>query len=88
LQLRSKWAKPTGRGGADDGLSQALSLVVGPVLFAFVGYLIDQALGTGPVFLLTLGILGFLGAVTALYFRYQAAMARDEADKPWNRRQW
>jgi F0F1-type ATP synthase assembly protein I len=86
LELRSKWAKP--RGGSDDGLSQALSLVVGPVLFAFVGYLVDQALGTGPVFLLAFGILGFLGAVLALYFRYQAAMAKQEADKPWNRRQW
>ena len=88
MELRSKWAKPSGRGGADDGLSQALSLVVGPVLFAFVGYLVDQALGTGPLFLVAFGILGFFAAVLALYFRYQAAMAREEADKPWNRRQW
>jgi F0F1-type ATP synthase assembly protein I len=86
LELRSRWAKPSGR--ADDGLSQALSLVVGPVLFAFVGYVLDDALGTGPLFLLAFGILGFLGAVLALYFRYQAAIARQEADKPWNRRQW
>ena len=58
------------------------------MLFAFLGYLLDQVLGTGPLFLLAFGILGFLGAVLALYFRYQAAMARQEADKPWNRRQW
>jgi len=32
--------------------------------------------------------LAFLGAVLALYFRYQAAMAKEKADKPWNRRQW
>ncbi|MGZ6996305.1 MAG: AtpZ/AtpI family protein [Acidimicrobiia bacterium] len=88
MELRSKWAKPSGRGGADDGLSQALSLVVGPVLFAFVGYLVDQAFGTGPLFLVAFGVLGFFAAVLALYFRYQAAMAREEADKPWNRRQW
>ncbi|MGZ4689840.1 MAG: AtpZ/AtpI family protein [Acidimicrobiia bacterium] len=88
MELRSKWAKPSGRGGADDGLSQALSLVVGPVLFAFVGYLVDQALGTGPLFLVAFGILGFFAAVLALYFRYQAAIAREDADKPWNRRQW
>lgn len=87
MQLRSKWAKPSS-GGSDDGLSQALSLVVGPVLFAFIGYLLDQALGTGPIFMLAFGILGFLGAVCALYFRYQATIARHEADKPWNRRQW
>ena len=34
------------------------------------------------------GSSAFLGAVLALYFRYQAAMAKEEADKPWNRRQW
>jgi F0F1-type ATP synthase assembly protein I len=70
----------------DDGLSQALSLVVGPVLFAFLGWLLDRALGTGPLFLIAFGIFGFLAAVTALYFRYNAAIQRDEADKPWNRR--
>ena len=86
MELRSKRAQPSG--GFNDGLSQALSLVAGPVLFAFLGYLLDQKLDTGPVFLLAFGILGFFGAVLALYFRYQAAMAREEADKPWNRRQW
>lgn len=86
MELRSKRARPSG--GFDDGLSQALSLVAGPVLFAFLGYLLDQALGTGPVFVLVFGILAFLGAVIALYFRYQAAMSRQEADKPWNRRTW
>jgi F0F1-type ATP synthase assembly protein I len=88
LELRSRWARPGGGGGADDGLSQALSLVVGPVIFAFLGFLLDQTLGTGPLFLVGFGILGFLAAVLALYFRYQAAMAKQEADKPWNRRQW
>ena len=88
MELRSRWARPGGSGGADDGLSQALSLVVGPVIFAFLGFLLDQVLGTGPLFLLAFGILVFFAAVLALYFRYQAAMARQDADKPWNRRQW
>jgi F0F1-type ATP synthase assembly protein I len=86
LELRSKRAQP--RGGFNDGLSQALSLVAGPVLFGFLGYLLDQSLGTSPLFVVAFGLLAFLGAVLALYFRYQAAMAREEADKPWNRRQW
>jgi len=86
LELRSKRAKPSG--GFDDGISQALSLVAGPMLFGFLGYLLDQALGTEPVFALVFGLLAFVGAVLALYFRYQAAMAREEADKPWNRRTW
>jgi hypothetical protein len=89
LELRSKWAKTSKpSGGFDDGLSQALSLVAGPVLFGLLGYLLDQRLGTGPIFAVALGGFAFIGAVVALYFRYQAAMAREEADKPWNRRQW
>jgi F0F1-type ATP synthase assembly protein I len=86
VQLRSQRARRNP--GFDDGLGQALSLVVGPVLFGLVGWLIDRALGTGPLFVLALGLFGFLGAVVALYYRYQAAMARDEEGKPWNRRQW
>jgi F0F1-type ATP synthase assembly protein I len=65
-----------------------LSLVVGPVLFGFLGWLLDQSLGTGPIFALAFGLAGFAGAVVALYFRYQASIARQEADKPWNRRKW
>jgi F0F1-type ATP synthase assembly protein I len=84
VQLRSK---PTSESrSVDDGLSQALSLVVGPVLFAFIGWILDRAFGTGPLFVIALGIFGFLAAVTALYYRYNAAIERDEADKPWNRR--
>lgn len=84
MKLRIK-AGPQTR-NVDDGLSQALSLVVGPVLFGFLGWVLDRALGTGPIFLLAFGLFGFLGAVTALYFRYNAAIERDESDKPWNRR--
>jgi F0F1-type ATP synthase assembly protein I len=84
VQLRSKPTNETR--SVDDGLSQALSLVVGPVLFAFVGWALDQAFGTGPLLLIIFGVFGFLCAVTALYYRYNAAIQKDEADKPWNRR--
>jgi F0F1-type ATP synthase assembly protein I len=86
LELRSRWARPSG--GFNDGLSQALSLVVGPVVFGFLGYLLDRSLGTSPIFALAFGLLAFAGAVVALYYRYQSAMAEQEADKPWNRRKW
>lgn len=85
MALRSERAR---RNGFDDGLSQALSLVVGPVLFGLIGFLLDRALGTGPLLAVVLSAFGFLGAVVALYFRYQAAVARDDEGKPWNRRQW
>jgi F0F1-type ATP synthase assembly protein I len=86
VELRSQRARRNN--GFDDGLSQALSLVVGPLAFAFLGFLVDRALGTAPLFAVGLGILGFLCAAAALYYRYQAAVARDDEGKPWNRRQW
>lgn len=86
MELRSKRAQASG--GFDDGLSQALSLVVGPVVFTLVGALLDAALGTGYLFVVTFGLIGFVAAVVALYYRYQAKIARDEEGKPWNRRQW
>ena len=85
MELRSR---SSSRHRFNDGLSQALSLVAGPVLFGFLGWLLDRSLGTGPVLMLTLGIFGFLGAVVALYYRYKEAMEREEADKPWSRRTW
>lgn len=89
MELRSKSAATQAAGHRfNDGLSQALSLVFGPVLFGFLGWLLDRALGTGPVFLLAFGIFGFLGAVVALYYRYKDAIEQQEADKPWNRRTW
>jgi F0F1-type ATP synthase assembly protein I len=53
-----------------------------------VGALLDAALGTGYLFVVTFGLIGFVAAVVALYYRYQAKIARDEEGKPWNRRQW
>jgi F0F1-type ATP synthase assembly protein I len=86
VELRSK--RLQSKGGFDDGLSQALSLVVGPVLFAVIGAVLDQVFGTGNLLLVVFGLFGFAGSVTALYYRYQAKIAADEKDKPWNRRQW
>lgn len=66
-----------------DGFSDAASLVVAPVLFGFVGWLIDQALGTGKVFMLALGAFGVAGSFVTAYYRHQARMAKVQEGKPW-----
>ena len=71
-------------GGFDDGLSQALSLVVGPVLFGLLGCLLDQPLGTAPLFLRRLRpVRRPRRRASPLYYRYQAAIARQDEGKPW-----
>ncbi len=70
-----------------DPIAQAAEFVVAPVLFGFLGSLLDHRLGTAPLFLLVFGIVGFLGAAVANYYRYMAKVAHDEEGKPWTRRQ-
>jgi len=65
--------------GLSDGFSQALELVVVPVLFGLLGALADRWLGSGPVLMLTLAFVGFLGSCLAAYYRYDARMREHEA---------
>ncbi len=74
------------RQGYGDGLTQALSLVVGPLLFGLLGAFLDAKLGTQPLFLLVLGLFGLLAAVTTAYYEYRARVARHDEGKPWTRR--
>ena len=72
--------------GYGDALTQALTLVVGPVLFGFVGWLVDRWLGTSPVFMLAFGLFGLAGAVITSYFEFAERMRRHDEGKPWTRR--
>ena len=70
----------------NDALSHAVAMVIEIVLFGLVGAWIDSAAGTRPLFLLTLGALGVLGAFASAYYRYEQRMAVHDAGKPWTRR--
>lgn len=72
--------------GYGDGLTQALTLVVGPVLFGAVGALLDSKLGTGPIFMIVFGFFGLLASAVTAYYEYQGRMARHAEGKPWARR--
>jgi F0F1-type ATP synthase assembly protein I len=72
--------------GYGDGLTQALTLVVGPVLFGLLGAFIDSKLGTSPAFLLVFGFFGVLAACVTAYYEYRDRMARIDEGKPWARR--
>lgn len=66
-----------------DANTGAFELVLTPLLLAFVGYFIDGAAGTRPVFTVALGALGFVGAVLRLYYDYVARMKKASEGKPW-----
>lgn len=72
--------------GYGDGLTQALTLVVGPVLFGLLGAFVDSKLGTAPLFLLVFGLFGVLAASLTAYYEYRDRIARHDEGKPWARR--
>ena len=59
--------------GYGDGLTQALTLVVAPVLFGLLGAFIDSLLGTSPLFLLVLGFVGILATSRDRLLRVRGA---------------
>ena len=70
----------------DDGLSQAFEFAAGPVAMGAIGWLVDMAAGTGPLFLIVFAVFGVIGSFVSFYYRYQAQSARLDEGKPWTRR--
>lgn len=76
---------PSWMEGFGNGMAQAVTLVVTPVLFGLAGALLDRWLGTRPALMLALGAFGFAGTFVSTYYRFKADLERAEADKPWRR---
>ena len=64
--------------GAGEALARAFELVFTPVIFGFLGWLLDRRLGTRPLFMLLffLLVLGYL--VWKQYVAYAAEMHEHE----------
>ena len=64
--------------GTDDAFSRSVEIVVTPVIFSAIGWLIDRWLETGPWVALGFGLVAFLGKLTAEWYRYTSRMSRIE----------
>lgn len=73
------------QGAVGDGFTQAVEFCAGPLLFGFLGWLLDRAVGTEPLFLIAFAAFGVVGAFATFYVRYQAECARNDEGKPWAR---
>lgn len=71
--------------GYADSTARGLEIAGVPVVFGGIGWLLDRALGTSPVFTLGLIVFAFVGTFLKLWLRYDADMAAEEARMPWNR---
>jgi ATP synthase protein I len=71
--------KPVRSTRLGDGLATGIELV-GPIVVAFlIGWGLDTWLGTTPVLMIVLTVLGVAGQGTVSYYRYEATMKEHEA---------
>lgn len=69
--------------GFGDGLAAAFEMIATPTIFGFFGYLLDERLGTRPLFLLAFALVVFGYEIWKLVGRYNAQMVAHEARAPW-----
>ena len=55
----------------------SFELVLGPVLMALLGLLVDGWAGTRPLFTILFTVWGAVGAAVSIYFRYRHQSAAD-----------
>jgi hypothetical protein len=71
--------------GFGNALGQAVEFVATPFLFFLLGLWLDHVFGTGSILRVTLFALALVGVTISAYYRYRAAMEREEEGKPWKR---
>ncbi|MEI7593466.1 MAG: AtpZ/AtpI family protein [Actinomycetes bacterium] len=72
--------------GFGDGLAAAFEMVATPILFAFLGFLVDRWLGLHLVFTLIFGLVVFGYEIWKLVMRYSSEMEAHDAAAPWARK--
>lgn len=84
--MRREQPSPTWQQGFGDGLSQAVSLVITPLLFALLGAALDGWLGTRPVLTVVFAVLAAAGMFVSTYYQYRARMDAADEGQPWARK--
>jgi F0F1-type ATP synthase assembly protein I len=64
--------------GFGNALSRAVELAVTPMIFGFLGFLLDSRLGSRPAFMLTFFLIVFGYTLWKHYTLYSAAMDREQ----------
>ena len=71
--------------GFSDALALSVQLAGTTAIFVVLGLWLDNSIGTRPLFTVALGLLAVIGQGISAYYRYMAAIAREEKGKPWTR---
>ena len=66
--------------GFGNAYGRGFELVITPLIFGGLGYLIDRKLGTGIAFMLGLGIFSVIGMFVRVWLGYDLEMRRHEQE--------
>lgn len=72
--------RPQDLRGLDDGFTRAIELVVTPLIFALIGFGLDQLFGTTPLLTIVLALFAVVGSATSAWYRYDASMKVHEEE--------
>ena len=66
--------------GYGDAMTRAFEIVLTPLIFGGAGYLVDSWLGTGPWFMVGLGVFAVTGVFVKMWYVYDLEMQKVEHD--------
>lgn len=69
--------------GFGNAMGLAVEMVGTPLIFGFLGWLLDRWLGTSPLFVVALGLFGVVGMAVKTYYGYVEKMKQHEVGAPW-----
>jgi len=72
--------------GFGDTLARAFELVLTPAIFAGLGYLLDGAVGTRPLFMVTFFVVAFVALSWRMWMEYDQRMRSMEEKMGLKRR--
>jgi len=65
----------------DDALGRGMDFAIGTLLFFGLGFGLDRWLGTTPLFMILLVVVGIVGQFARIWFRYEHSMRALEAER-------
>jgi len=69
------------RTNSDESLGHGMDAVITLLLFLGVGFVLDSVVGTMPVFMIVLTVIGSIGVFARFYYQYEGRMAQHDADR-------
>jgi F0F1-type ATP synthase assembly protein I len=66
---------------ADSNVGRGIEFAMAILLFLGLGYLVDNWLGTRPVFMIVMFLVAVVGQFAAMWYRYDASMAVQDAQR-------